>query len=263
MPAEAQPERLQRTLAAPTVEPVATAETVDAAAFITHEYTAPTARAGVAAVPVVTVDDVVTLGRLGDLAPDVRAALAAHVDGLLANLELRMNRPLSVREFTDDVKVGPDGRLWLTQSPVQQVLSVQVLDWTGIVNLSAITDPQAYGWRPGTVIRVRYTAGLNQDRYAPVLRAAVAAKALTWARALIERAATPEAATEGGAGALPVPAPAPGVASFSVEGLNVTYRTDAEAVEAAVRAAQAEAAAAVWTPEELASLGHLRRVVVA
>ena len=258
MPAEAQPEPLTAATSAPETDGTATL-----AQFVTGaQFTAPAATlAATAAVPVVTVDDVVTLGRLGEVTDDARAAIAAHLDGLLASLEARLNRPLSVREFVDDVSIGEDGRLWLTQSPVQAITAVQVLDWTGTVPVSAATDPRAYSWRPGVVVRVTYTAGLNADRYATLIRSVVAAKALPWARALLSRTAQAGGGTA--PGGLPIPAPVAGVKAFSVEGLNVTYLSADESALQAVKTAREEAALAGWTAEELAALGTLRRPVVA
>lgn len=268
MPAEALPEPHPRALLDTTsadivLDPVPDQVPVtDPSLLSTVQTTGQVAARALTVTPLVTVDDVITLGRLGTISTGLRAAISAHLDGLLANLELALNRPLQVREFVEDVPIGEDGRLWLAQTPVVEILSVTSIDWTGTVTMSTVTDPRAYSWRPGVTVRVTYTAGLDPDRYGAAVRAVVASKALSWVRGTLARERAASAAGGAGAGQ-DLPVLPGGVKAFSVEGLNVTYETGDESVANALKTAAAEAAAAGWTPEELAALGSLRKVVVA
>jgi len=221
----------------------------------------PSARAllsEVTVTPVATVDDLIVYGQLGELDDTVRAGLEMHLGGLIASLERQLHRPIEVREFIEDVVITTEGRLWLTQTPVQAITRV-VVDGTDV---SALTDPRGYLWRPGATVRVTYTAGMADERSRYALRLTLLAKALPWARSLLTRLAVPDPAPSAGAGA-PLPAPVPGVTAFAVEGLSVTYASDADLAAAVTAAAVADAALAQWTPQELAGVGWARRPVVA
>lgn len=211
--------------------------------------------------PLVSVADVLVASGLSSVPDVVSAAVGAQLAALEASLEAVLHRPLQPTSFTETILVGPEGRLSLAGSPLISVESLAVD--SGYAPALPSGDPGLVAnpslllrrpWAPGSVVSITYTAGLDPARYGPLIKAALVAKASQFLSVVLARAQVAGLTPTPGAGT-PIPGPTPGVKSFSVEGLSVTYLSTDEAVTNAARAAAATAALTQWSPADLAGLG--------
>lgn len=197
-----------------------------------------------------------------------RDAVNEHLTALTAALARELNRPLDIEEFTQSAYIT---ERWATvpldHTPVVEILGYSI---NGVAaTLTPMPSAAAWAemyWSYDTNVEVRYLAGIDAAADAH-LRGVLLDKATPYLLTLRARDAARTSTGEStqAVSGLVVPAPPPGVKQFAVEGLNVTFQSDAERQAAELDLALKRLAAVRWTPEELAGVGlsRLRKRVVA